>query len=91
MGKISNVMYEVVNPAIYDAYEMNKFYWYHNLLGLNDDIDNEYVEYQSHQINVRNNVVKKMQDDNSNIKLRLNNSIFGTSSRSKNVVMIAEY
>lgn len=91
MAKISNVIYEIVNPAVYDTYEANKFYWYHNLLGLNEAIDNEYVEYQEQQINVRNNVVKQIQDDNPNIKLVLNNSIFGTSSRSKNVVMIAEY
>lgn len=91
MGKISNVVYEVVNPAIYDTYEANKFYWYYNLLGLNDEIDNEYMKYQYQQINARNKVVKKIQDENSNIKLILSNSIFGTSSRSKNVVMIAEY
>ncbi len=91
MAKISNVIYEIVNPAVYDIYEANKFYWYHNLLGLNESIDNEYVEYQERQINVRNSVVKQIQDDNSNTKLILNNSIFGTSSRSKNVVMIAEY
>lgn len=91
MGKISDVIYEIVNPSLYDIDEANEFYWYHNLLGLNVDIDNEYVEYQARQINIRNSVVKKIQDDNPNMKLILSNSIFGTSSRSRNVVMIAEY
>lgn len=91
MGKITNIVYEVVDPRIYDTYSANEFYWYQNMLGLNSSIDDEYINYQEEQLKSRNVALRDMRNKNGEVYPTTANCIFGTSSRNKNVVLIADY
>lgn len=91
MGKISNVIYTDVDPRDYDTQESSEFYWYQNMMGLDNKIDEEYLNYESKQLRTRNRLIRDIiKNENPYYRPNMSNVIFGSSSVRKKVIIVAE-
>lgn len=86
MGRISKVIYEEVSRDN----NVDEYYWYQNMLGLAKSIDEEYMEYEYKQTQIRNSILNDI-IKRENITPKLNTVVFGTSSLNNSTVLIAEY
>lgn len=86
MGRISKVIYEEVSRDN----NVDEYYWYQNMLGLDKSINEEYMEYEYKQTQIRNSILNDI-IKRENITPKLNTVVFGTSLLNNSTVLIAEY
>ena len=87
MGKISEVVYEEINPEEYSKEDIGEYYYLFNMLDASSSIYYEVEKYNSNKIELRNKIVKNIKDKfNGNISPR--SSIFGFSSIKDKAIMI---
>ena len=49
MAKITKILYERINSNIFSEYDVGLNYFYQNAIGVNDNIDNEFISYEEKQ------------------------------------------
>lgn len=89
MGRISKVIYALLDPSIYTVDDANDIYWYQNMMGLNKMTDEDYIEYQTEQLKVRNAVMLRLMIHN-NARPKVSSVIFGPSMVDNKVMICAE-
>ena len=65
MGKIKEIIYERLSDETYSEYKAGLNYYYQNAIGINEDIDNEFLSYEEEQIRMRNSVLKNAMNEGS--------------------------
>lgn len=90
MGKITKVIYQVIDPEVYSGYTLGEYYFYFNMLGLDPKIDKEYIEYEETQMNMRNKILGDIINE-TGIHTKIDKTIFGLSSMKQKAVVISEY
>lgn len=88
MGKISRVKYKQIDNSIFDIRRAEEFYFYYNLIGMNDNIDDEYIKYEEDQSRIRNSTIKEMTKNKMSYKS--NTVMMIPSPLQKKVVCIIE-
>lgn len=89
---ISEVVYKEIDPKLCNPIETGEFYYYYNLLGMNNDIDRGYEDYEKKQLNIRNSIIKEMIQNNEIPRHpKIDTTIIGLSSLRDNVIIIVEY
>ena len=62
MGKISEVVYEEINPEEYSKEDIGEYYYLFNMLDSSSSIYYEVEKYNSNKIELRNKIVKNIKD-----------------------------
>lgn len=89
MAKITKILYERINSNIFSEYDVGLNYFYQNAIGVNDDIDNEFISYEEKQIKMKNYILgcaKKEYGINPESK----STMIGLSSLSNNVILVSK-
>lgn len=91
MGKITEVLYETVDPNVCSPMEASKYYYYLNLVGSHEIFHKPYEAYEMNQMNIRNRVLgNAIRDRNLQKPPKVSTTIFGISSLRQRAVVIAE-
>jgi len=90
MGKISQVYYKEVPSEEYNVMDMGQYYFYHNMIGINDKIDRQYEEYEHNNRKERSKQLQKARSDGDISVTQLSNVIFDISSLKSKVILIVE-
>ena len=89
MGKISEIYYREIDPTILSIYEAGKFYYYYNLIGVSEQFDKAYEEYETSQIQLKNIILnEEIKLGNIKPSIRVNDSVLGISSIKDKVVIL---
>jgi hypothetical protein len=91
MGKISEIYYEEVDPAIIDPEFTGEYYYYFNLAKVSDELQEEFIMYEDNQTILKNKIfglAKKRNDISYSSKLC--NAMFAISSLKNKVVLITD-
>ena len=89
---ITEVLYKEIESNVCDPIKVGEFYYYYNLLGMNDDIYCGYEDHERKQLNIRNNIIKEIIQNNETPRHPIvSSTILGLSSLKDNVILIVEY
>lgn len=92
MGKISEVYYKEIGPEICDPVETGEFYFFYNLLGVDDRFQEGYEQHEIKQLDIRNQVLRSAIDAKEIARHpKVNTTIFGLSSLKDSAVLVVEY
>lgn len=90
MGKISEVMYEEVPEDLCTVEQASDYYFYQNVLGLDDMFTESYEKYEAGQARVRAEMFKKFRDEHSDSYPKMNTTLYGASVMKNKVILVAE-
>jgi hypothetical protein len=89
MGKISKVFYQEIDPKVCSTSQAGEYYCHSNLLGIHDQLNDDYENYEYQQLQLRNNVIGEAM--NNGIKdIKLNSAMIAVSSMKNKVVLLAD-
>ncbi len=89
---ITEVLYKEIDPKVCDPIQVGEFYYYYNLLGMNNDIDHGYEDHERKQLNIRNSIIKEIIQNNETPSHPIvNSTILGLSSLRDNAILVVEY
>ncbi len=90
MGKISNVIYEEIDPNICSPLDSAELFYYMNLLGTSDAIREEYMKYEERQIRIRDRTIRAASEGGLPHTPLTHTSIFGASTLKNKTILITE-
>lgn len=92
MGKICEVYYKEIDPNICDPVETGEFYFFYNLLGVDDRFQEGYEQHEIKQLSIRNRVLRNTMDAHEIPRHpKVNTTIFGLSSLKDSAILVVEY
>lgn len=92
MSKISNVYYTEIDVEKRNPKKASEYYFYLNLLGQTDELDNEYLRIEADQSTFRSKLIgSALQAKEIPSTPIMSSVIYGISSMKNSLVIVAEY
>lgn len=92
MSRISEILYEVIDPNICSIREAGEFYYHYNLMGLDDNLNKDYERYELSQVKCRNTVIgNALKQGHCPRHPKTNTTIFGVSSLKNKAILLVEF
>lgn len=89
MGKISKVLYEVCDD--YSIENAAQYYFYSNVIGMNDKVDNLFGKYYENELKVKNSMIQKaVKASNVTSPISAGSAFMAISSVKNKPVILAE-
>lgn len=91
MSKITEVFYTEIDPELCSVTEAAKYHYHFNLLKYHEMFQNEYIEYESNHIKMRNKLIgDAVKSGEIKSSPKVYTTIFGISAHKNRAVLITE-
>lgn len=89
MGKITEVYYEQIDSKEYDINKAAEYYYYLNMLGVNNELNSRYEEIEYNQLKLKQRLLSKVKQA-INRDIKASNSMLGISNLNNKAIIISE-
>lgn len=89
MSAISKVCYLEIPEDECSVDKASEFYFYQNVMGLDKNLDDEFVEYETNQSHIRSKAIRDYMTETGD-KVDLSSTIYGTSTMKNSTILVAK-